>query len=191
MSDDKSKLFSVGGRSKLKIDETKCLNEFDNVSTAYQARDLLYKFPDFQGIFRNMEEEKKKKILSESINNYRTTLLHFSVSLNKKKAVKELLEAGANVNVRDDLGLTPLHLASTVHIAQLLVDNGADINAKDNSGNSVLTAAINMCNPDVFDFLIKQKADSQFEKKRFSLLPNCTDKELIKAVNEFWYCKDL
>lgn len=39
------------------------------------------------------------------------TPLHYAVAFNRKKAVKALLEYGANPNVKEKNGLTPLHLA--------------------------------------------------------------------------------
>ncbi len=54
---------------------------------------------------------------------------------------KLLLEKGANVNARDDDGLTALHLASgdgCLRIARLLLEKGANANARDNEGNTAL-----------------------------------------------------
>ena len=54
------------------------------------------------------------------------------------KRVSDLIEKGADVNTRNSYGQTPLHVA--VHLrhpepmARILVDAGADIEAKDNSG---------------------------------------------------------
>jgi ankyrin repeat protein len=45
-----------------------------------------------------------------------------------------LIEKGSNVNARDDLQETPLHLAALhgdIDIARLLIDNGADLSAED------------------------------------------------------------
>ncbi len=58
--------------------------------------------------------------------------------------VKELLSEGLDVNSRDGFGRTPLMLA--VHqnhgeIAKLLIDNGADPNARQSEGVSVLAIA--------------------------------------------------
>ena len=44
---------------------------------------------------------------------------------------KLLIENGANVNAKDVFGYAPLHYTRNADIAKLLVDNGADINAKE------------------------------------------------------------
>ncbi|MDB4681224.1 ankyrin repeat domain-containing protein, partial [bacterium] len=51
------------------------------------------------------------------------------------KAVKQHLAAGADVNAKDDGGVTPLHLTAergTKEIAELLIDAGAEVNVKEN-----------------------------------------------------------
>src|SRR5437868_3600522 len=73
--------------------------------------------------------------------------------------VRTLLARGANSNVRDEHGETPLmHAASGHHrsfpdaykriapdypgTAQLLIDNGADVNARDLTGRKALVMAV-------------------------------------------------
>jgi len=49
--------------------------------------------------------------------------------------LKDLIENGYNINVRDDKNRTALHLAvSNYHMSKLLVENGADLNATDLEG---------------------------------------------------------
>ena len=58
--------------------------------------------------------------------------------------VKTLLEKGANVNAKDDQGMTALIAASRqgrVEVAQLLVDRDADVNAIDSAGETALVYA--------------------------------------------------
>ena len=58
--------------------------------------------------------------------------------------VIRLIGKGADVNVRDDSGATPLHKAAEWgrdRIAALLVERGADVNAKDKEGNTPLHKA--------------------------------------------------
>ena len=56
------------------------------------------------------------------------------------EAVKQHLAAGADVNVKDNNGCTPLHTA-TKEIAELLIAKGVDVNAKDDFGRTPLDFA--------------------------------------------------
>jgi len=62
-------------------------------------------------------------------------------------SVDILLKHGANVNVKDDVGLTPLHWAvvrgNRVCIRRLL-EQGAEINAKDNEGRTARDMALEL-----------------------------------------------
>ena len=70
------------------------------------------------------------------------------VSASTIGTVKFLLSAGADVNVKSNAGLTPLHLAAYANgnslVAVFLLSEGADVNAKDEHGRTPLHwAAIN------------------------------------------------
>ena len=62
------------------------------------------------------------------------TPLHHAVNSDWKEShlgmIKLLIERGANVNAIDDTHNTPLHMASNATVAGLLIDAGADLNAK-------------------------------------------------------------
>ena len=56
--------------------------------------------------------------------------------------IKLLIDEGADVNAKDDDGHTPLHLTSYKEQALLLITKGADVNAKDKNGFTPLMAAV-------------------------------------------------
>jgi ankyrin repeat protein len=56
--------------------------------------------------------------------------------------VRQHLAAGTDVNAKDKFRSTPLHLARTKEIAELLIAKGADVNAKDAIGKTPLDWAI-------------------------------------------------
>ena len=55
--------------------------------------------------------------------------------------VDYLISNGANTNVKDEYGNTPLHYASLYgksKVVKYLINKGADINKKNNKGNTPL-----------------------------------------------------
>ncbi len=75
------------------------------------------------------------------------------------EVVTLLIEAGADVNARDNLGMTPLMLAASVsktpEIVTLLIEAGADVNAKGNNGRTPLSWATN---PEIIKLLKEVEA---------------------------------
>ncbi|MEM7184992.1 MAG: ankyrin repeat domain-containing protein, partial [Spirochaetota bacterium] len=72
-------------------------------------------------------------------------------------------ERGANVNVRDKLGRTPLHYAVDSEnmkiISYLLEKQKANVNVKDREGNSPLHAAVSQGNLKIVTYLLSKGAD--------------------------------
>lgn len=74
------------------------------------------------------------------------TPLHHAVNSDWKgknfEMIKFLIDRGANAKAIDDTHHTPLHLASNKETAELLIDSGADVNAKtQRTGETPLYAA--------------------------------------------------
>ena len=86
------------------------------------------------------------------------------VKSNDLSAVKEQIDAGANVNMQDDMmGYTPLIFAVTKgnkEMAELLLSKGADLNLQDNRmGYTPVMWALNSNKEDLAKFLINKGAD--------------------------------
>ena len=69
------------------------------------------------------------------------TALHCIAPIFRDKAVRILIDAGANVHARDHTGCTPLHVAAEAGMhrsVKALLNGGADINARDENGRTAL-----------------------------------------------------
>jgi len=80
--------------------------------------------------------------------------------------VKELLERGADANVKDDSHKTPLHYVASLYeddigayIAELLIKHGADVNAKDEKGITPLHWAATSGKSRIINVLLENRAD--------------------------------
>ncbi len=99
--------------------------------------------------------------------------LHGAVRFGIKADVEAMLAKGADVNVRDENGWTPLHALGEIvrgghpspgqidakGIAELLIAKGADINAKDKAGDTPLHAAARGGEKGVVELLLAKGAN--------------------------------
>ncbi len=92
--------------------------------------------------------------------------LHKACFKGNIEAVKQFLADGADVNVKDKGGFTPLQWATIEghkEIAELLIDNGADVNAKNDSGSTPLHSAASLGYKEIIELLIAKDADVNAE----------------------------
>mmetsp|Transcript_22442 Transcript_22442/g.46795 ORF Transcript_22442/g.46795 Transcript_22442/m.46795 type:complete len:162 (+) Transcript_22442:158-643(+) len=70
------------------------------------------------------------------------TCLHSSAAYKRLNVVSWLLSCGANVNVADAEGDTPLHYADSLEVARVLLANGADPTIRNSEGKTALEAKL-------------------------------------------------
>ncbi|SVB74620.1 uncharacterized protein METZ01_LOCUS227474 [marine metagenome] len=88
--------------------------------------------------------------------------IHDAAKAGNIEAVKQHLAAGADVNAKNEGGLTPLHPAAYeghMEIVELLIAKGADVNTKDVDGLTSLHFAASNGHKDVVELLIAEGAD--------------------------------
>ena len=81
-----------------------------------------------------------------------------AAELGNIEAVKQHLDDGTEVNVKDGNGRTPLHRAAWAghkEIAELLITAGADVNAKDGDNDTPLDEAVSEVEKEIADLLRK------------------------------------
>ncbi|EQC28010.1 hypothetical protein SDRG_14282 [Saprolegnia diclina VS20] len=88
------------------------------------------------------------------------TPLQAAVSYNQTELVAYLLAQGAKVSLGDNDDETPLHFCESVEVAELLLDAGADLNVKNADGRTPLDAALDEDNEELRDFYVNRGAES-------------------------------
>ncbi len=75
------------------------------------------------------------------------TLIHYAVWKKHHTAIKVLVDAGVDINAKNDNGFTALQHSLAYHenkdVFNALIETGADVNVRDNDGHSILYNAIN------------------------------------------------
>ena len=76
--------------------------------------------------------------------------------------VKSLLDAGGDVNLKDETGRTLLMYATLKNhkeVVQVLLDKGADVNARNTTGETALSFAARQGHPEIARALLRKGAD--------------------------------
>jgi hypothetical protein len=101
----------------------------------------LYKAAE-KGDYEQVAKLLKAGAYVNTKRDYQESPLGAATQAGHEKIVKLLLENHALVDARDADDATPLMYAPSVHIAELLLHAGADVNAVDRNGESVLHYAL-------------------------------------------------
>lgn len=106
-----------------------------------------------------------------------------------------LIDAGSEINAKDNNSRAPLHWASEYHnidVVKLLLDNGADINMQDNLGETPLHNAPGFAIPgdyeriksavEIVRLLLERGADKNIKNKRGETAADVTEAKEIKDI---------
>ena len=92
-----------------------------------------------------------------------STNLHLAALLGDVAAVQQHIEAGADLDQKDDFGSTPLIVAATfgkTEVARALIEAGADLHITDNDGSTPLHIAAFLGRTDIVDALLEGGANT-------------------------------
>ncbi|GIY83976.1 ANK_REP_REGION domain-containing protein [Caerostris darwini] len=136
--------------------------------------------------FRDILINEKVNINFTDVNGF--TALHLGAFFGNLSFIEYCVQTNiSDINVKNNEGETPLHLASRhnfQHIVSFLIDEGAEIDAKDNNGHTALYFACINNYKDVVHILInKQTKDELDYKERIQLLIIAVTKGYNDIVN--------
>ena len=97
-----------------------------------------------------------------------STPLITAAALGRTEAAEILIEAGADINYKNDDGSTALHTAIAFikpKVAKILIDAGANLNIKNNYGSTALHTAAFFCNVEIVEALLGKGADKTLKNK--------------------------
>ena len=116
--------------------------------------------------------------------------IHVAAEDGDLAGVQAELDKGVDVNVNNKLvgsgGGTPLHYATTKAIAELLIANGADLNAKGVDEWTPLHGVVDYGNEEIVALLIAEGADvnakDKYESTPLHIAATMSRKEIIKLL---------
>lgn len=94
------------------------------------------------------------------------TALQYAICLNQEEKARMILNAGADPNVKDAEGRTPLHQAAAssrigLNLVQELVEKGARVDEQDFHHRTALYEAVKRKKRDIINFLVEHGAKSE------------------------------
>ncbi len=95
--------------------------------------------------------------------------LHVAACAGDLTRVRALVEQGATVHAKDELGWTPLYWATClrrIEVAKLLVANGANVQVVANDGTTPLLRAVQAGDREMVDLILSKGADVNAKDKR-------------------------
>jgi len=114
----------------------------------------------------NSQEKKpdnnKENSVSQTSVNPPSVDIHTATFMGNLSAIRQHINAGSDLNVKDQYGSTPLIIATTfgkTEVAKSLIEAGADMNITSNEGATPLHTASFFCRTEIVKALLDKGAD--------------------------------
>lgn len=145
-----------------------------SVKEKYPMKDIILKpkpMPWVDAIKVGDIESLKEMLdcgLDVNSKNYEISLLSFASFKGNEEMVKMLMERGADVNLKSEVGSTALinsARSGNKTILEMLINNGADVNAQESDGRTALMYAAWGNRTEIFKMLLAAGADVSLKDK--------------------------
>ena len=122
----------------------------------------LFIMSSCNGQGKNQNSQKKEVSNSQTNVEAPSMTIHAATFMGDLKVVQQHIDAGTDLNQKDDYGSTPLVTAAVFgksEIASALIDGGADVNLKSDAGSTPLHSAAFFCRMDITKALLTKGAN--------------------------------
>lgn len=119
-----------------------------------------------QGQGSRYNKENENTSVKEKAVKTPTTDIHTATFFGNLDAVRQHINAGTDLNQKDQYGSTPLNIAATfgkTEIALALINGGADLHTKNTEGSTPLHVAAFFCRTEIVQALIDNGADKSMK----------------------------
>ena len=141
--------------------KTQKINSMKKVSILMLVTTILF-MTSCGGEKQNPSEEKSKIPESQESIKPPSMDIYTAALFGDIKAINQHINAGTDLNQKDDYGSTPLIIASTfgkTEVAKALIKGGADLNVTNNDGGTALHSAAFLCYNEIVEALLENGAD--------------------------------
>ena len=149
---------------------------------------LLLTVNSCQSQNKNSKEETKNSSVEETTVKAPSVDIHTATFFGNIDAVKQHINAGSDLNKKDQYGSTPLNIAATfgkTEIALALINAGADLNIINAEGSTPLNVASFFCRTELVKALLEKGADKTI-KNNFGSTPLMSVSAPFNEVEPFY-----
>lgn len=179
------KIFDILYQIMPKWDDIKCFFEDQNSEIFHKS---LYESP-YKILISAINQYPRSEVMGAlnqdsiafekaiDISHLKFALYCFAIKNNDPLALKLLTDAKLNINIKDDLGITPLHYAcksGTPEMVEAIINGGGDIHAIaliDGKNLKPINFAIDNVNPQVMRILVDKGEDINHKSHTSGLTP--------------------